>query len=92
MKRKIDINKINCLLEKTKSTRKQLAEFIDYPITNLTLALGKKHNRTLPMDYLLSVADFFQVNPKDLTICDSENISTSIIVDEVQKIKQKYEV
>ncbi|MFW2585569.1 hypothetical protein [Aliarcobacter butzleri] len=92
MKRKIDINKINCLLEKTESTRKQLAEFIDYPITNLTLALGKKHNRTLPMDYVLSVADFFQVDAKDLTICDTENISTSVIEDEVQKIKQKYEV
>ena len=82
MKRKIDINKINCLLEKTKSTRKQLAEFIDYPITNLTLALGKKHNRTLPMDYLLSVAEFFKVNPKDLTICVNENISS--IQDEKQ--------
>lgn len=92
MKRKININKINNLLEKSESTPKQLAEFIDYPITNLTLALGKKHNRTLPMDYLLSVADFFQVNPKDLTICDSENISTSVIEDEVQKTNQKYEV
>lgn len=76
MKRKIDINKINDLLEKSESTSKQLAEFIDYPITNLTLALGKKHNRTLPMDYLLSVAEFFKVNPKDLTICVNENISS----------------
>ncbi|MCG3651954.1 hypothetical protein L5F32_06680 [Aliarcobacter butzleri] len=92
MKRKIDINKINYLLKKTETTRKQLAKFIDYPITNLTLALGKKHNRTLPMDYLLSVADFFQVDAKDLTICDTENISTSTSIDEVQKIKQKYEV
>ncbi len=76
MKRKIDINKINDLLEKSESTSKQLAEFIDYPITNLTLALGKKHNRTLPMDYLLSVAEFFKVNPKDLTICVNESISS----------------
>lgn len=75
MKRKIDINKINCLLKESESTPKQLADFIDYPITNLTLALGKKHNRTLPMDYLLSVADFFKVKPKDITICVNENIT-----------------
>lgn len=76
MKRKIDINKINCLLKESESTPKQLADFIDYPITNLTLALGKKHNRTLPMDYLLSVADFFKVKPKEITICVNENISS----------------
>ncbi|MDN5077630.1 hypothetical protein PJV89_05355 [Aliarcobacter butzleri] len=92
MKRKIDINKINCLLKESESTPKQLADFIDYPITNLTLALGKKHNRSLPMDYLLSVADFFKVQPKDITICVNENISTSVIEDEVQKTNQKYEV
>ena len=78
MKRKIDINKINNLLEKSESTPKQLAEFIDYPITNLTLALGKKHNRTLPMDYLLGVSDFFQVSPIDITVSINENISSSI--------------
>lgn len=76
MKRKIDINKINYLLKESESTPKQLADFIDYPITNLTLALGKKHNRTLPMDYLLSVADFFKVKPKDITICVNENITS----------------
>lgn len=76
MKRKIDINKINCLLKESESTPKQLADFIDYPITNLTLALGKKHNRTLPMDYLLSVADFFKVKPKDITICVNQNITS----------------
>lgn len=76
MKRKIDINKINCLLKESESTPKQLADFIDYPITNLTLALGKKHNRTLPMDYLLSVADFFKVKPKEITICVNENITS----------------
>ena len=76
MKRKIDINKINCLLKESESTPKQLADFIDYPITNLTLALGKKHNRSLPMDYLLSVADFFKVQQKDITICVNENISS----------------
>ena len=87
MKRKIDINKINDLLEKSESTPKQLAEFIDYPITNLTLALGKKHNRTLPMDYLLSVAEFFKVNPKDLTICVNENIPTCNDTKKVQETK-----
>ena len=76
MKRKIDINKINCLLKESESTPKQLADFIDYPITNLTLALGKKHNRTLPMDYLLSVADFFKVKPKEITICANGNITS----------------
>ena len=76
MKRKIDINKINDLLEKTESTPKQLAEFIGYPITNLTLALGKKYNRTLPMDYLISVSEFFKLNPKDLTISINESITS----------------
>ena len=76
MKRKIDINKINDLLEKTESTPKQLAEFIGYPITNLTLALGKKYNRTLPMDYLISVSEFFKLNPKVLTISVNESISS----------------
>lgn len=84
MKRKIDITKINNLLEKSESTPKQLAEFIDYPITNLTLALGKKHNRTLPMDYLLSVAEFFKVNPKDLTICVNENISNNETINKIE--------
>ena len=93
MKRKIDITKINNLLEKSESTPKQLAEFIDYPITNLTLALGKKHNRTLPMDYLLSVADFFKVNPKELTICINQNITNNEALSEIENknktIKEK---
>lgn len=93
MKRKIDINKINDLLEKSQSTPKQLAEFIDYPITNLTLALGKKHNRTLPMDYLISVSEFFKLNPKDLTICVNESITacnnTSKIENDCKSIKEK---
>lgn len=84
MKRKIDINKINKLLEKSESTPRQLADFIDYPITNLTLALGKKHNRTLPMDYLLSVADFFKINPKDLTICVNENIANNEAINKIE--------
>lgn len=92
MKRKIDINKINCLLKESESTPKQLADFIDYPITNLTLALGKKHNRTLPMDYLLSVADFFKVKPKDITICVNENITNVNDTEKVQHKTQKYEV
>lgn len=85
MKRKIDINKINELLEKSESTPKQLAEFIDYPITNLILALGKKHKRTLPMDYVLSVADFFNIEPKDLTICVNESITASNNTEKVQQ-------
>lgn len=85
MKRKIDINKINDLLENSQSTPKQLAEFIDYPITNLTLALGKKHNRHLPMDYLISVSEFFKLNPKDLTLCVNENISNIQSLSEIEK-------
>ena len=87
MKRKIDINKINDLLEKSESTPKQLAEFIDYPITNLTLALGKKHNRTLPMDYIFEVADFFKLNPKALTMCVNESITTC---NDTSKIENNY--
>ena len=78
MKRKIDITKVNNLLEKNKKTPRELAKFINYPITNLTLALGKKHNRTLPMDYLLGVSDFLQVSPIDITVSINENISSSI--------------
>lgn len=74
MKRKIDINKINHLLEQSRNTQKELAEFISYPTTNLASALN--NNRALPMDYILSIADFFQVNPKDLTICVNETISS----------------
>lgn len=85
MKRKIDINKINDLLEKSESTPKQLAEFIDYPITNLTLALGKKHNRTLPMDYLISVSEFFKLNPKDLTIRVNASITSCNDTEKVQE-------
>lgn len=88
MKRKIDINKINDLLEKTESTPKQLAEFIDYPITNLTLALGKKHNRHLPMDYLISVSEFFKLNPKDLTVCVNESITSNETVKQLPNEKE----
>lgn len=84
MKRKIDITKINRLLEKNKKTPRELANFINYPITNLTLALGKKHNRTLPMDYLLGISDFFQVNPMDITISTNENISDSKDIKQLQ--------
>ena len=85
MKRKIDINKINCLLKESESTPKQLADFINYPVTNLALALGKKHNRNLPMDYLISVADFFKVQPKDITICTNENITSIEDKNQLQK-------
>ena len=88
MKRKIDINKINDLLENSESTPKQLAEFIDYPITNLTLALGKKHNRTLPMDYLISVSEFFKLNPKDLTVCVNESITSNETVKQLPNKKE----
>lgn len=74
MKRKIDINKINLLLEERNKTHKQLAEFIKYPVTNLSLALSKKFNRNIPMDYLLSISEFFKVKPKDITFSISENI------------------
>ncbi|MFW2578444.1 helix-turn-helix domain-containing protein [Aliarcobacter butzleri] len=74
MKRKIDINKINHLLEKSNKTPKQLAEFIKYPVTNLSLALNKKFNRTIPMDYLLSISEFFKIKPKDITFSIVENI------------------
>jgi hypothetical protein len=93
MKRKIDINKINELLEKSQSTPKQLAEFIDYPITNLTLALGNKHKRKLPMDYLISVSEFFKLNPKDLTISINKSITNNISTMEIENnnktIKEK---
>lgn len=74
MKRKIDINKINRLLDESNKTPKQLAEFINYPVTNLSLALNKKFNRTIPMDYLLGISDFFRIKPKDITFSVCENI------------------
>ncbi|WP_418187304.1 helix-turn-helix domain-containing protein [Aliarcobacter lanthieri] len=83
MKRKIDINKINRLLDESNKTPKQLAEFINYPVTNLSLALNKKFNRTIPMDYLLGISDFFRIKPKDITFSVCENI---------QKPKQKEKV
>ncbi len=73
MKRKININKINELLLEQNKSKKELANTIDYPESNLCSALNQKQNRTLPMDYLIDIASFFNVEPKALTIPFSNN-------------------
>ena len=73
MKRKININKINELLLEQNKSKKEFANTIDYPESNLCSALKKKQNRTLPMDYLIDVALFFNVEPIAITIPFSNN-------------------
>lgn len=74
MKRKIDIKKINSLLEINKKTKKQLATAINYPESNLCAGLSENSKRTLSMDYLIDIANFFDVEPRNITVPVVESI------------------
>ena len=76
MKRKIDIKKINSLLEINKKTKKQLAIAINYPESNLCAGLSENSKRTLSMDYLIDIANFFDVEPRNITVPVVESITT----------------
>lgn len=73
MKRKININKINELLLEQNKSKKEFANTIDYPESNLCSALKKKNNRMIPMDYLIDIALFFNIEPIAITIPFSNN-------------------
>jgi hypothetical protein len=75
MKRKIDIKKINSLLEINKKTKKQLAIAINYPESNLCAGLSENSKRTLSMDYLIDIANFFDVEPRNITVPVVESIT-----------------
>ena len=77
MKRKIDIKKINLLLKNNGQTKKELALFINCPESNLCAGLCVKSKRTLYMDYLIDIADFFSVHPSVITIPFDESITVS---------------
>lgn len=64
MKRKIDIQKINKLMENKK--QKDLADYLKMPESNLSGALTGK--RTISMGYILALSNFFKVKPSELTI------------------------
>lgn len=74
MKRKIDIQKINKLMENKK--QKDLAEALDMPESNLSSGLSGK--RTISMGYILALSKFFNVKPNELTVKDLKKNETNI--------------
>lgn len=76
MKRKIDIKKINLLLKNNGQTKKELALFINCPESNLCAGLSEKSKRTLSMDYLIDIANFFSVHPSVITIPFDKSITS----------------
>ncbi len=85
MKRKININKINLLLKNNKKTKKELAIFIQCPESNLCAGLSKSSKRTLSMDYIIEIAKFFGVEPKDLTVpTNTDNTASKDNITRVQ--------
>jgi len=80
--RKININKINQLLDSNDSKRTELSKYISMKKSSLSDALNGK--RPFPMSYVFEVADFFKVEPKELTICISENITKKDSLRKVQ--------
>ena len=78
--RKIDIVKINKILETKNIKQIDFADFIGMKKSTLSSALNGK--RPFPIAYIFEASEFLKVNPKDLTICVNENISS--IQDEKQ--------
>jgi hypothetical protein len=76
MKRKIDIQKINLLLKNNSQTKKELALFINCPESNLCAGLSVNSKRTLSMDYIVEIADFFSISPVDITIPFDKSITS----------------
>lgn len=89
MKRKIDIKKINSLLEINKKTKKQLAIAINYPESNLCAGLSENSKRTLSMDYLIDIANFFDVEPRNITVPVVESITS---IDNQTQLQNEKEV
>ncbi len=73
--RKIDIKKINDLLVSNNIKQLELSKHILIKESALSSALNGK--RPFPMSYIFEVADFFKLNPKDLTICVNESITAN---------------
>ena len=72
--RKIDITKINELLALNNIKQLELSKHILINESALSSALNGK--RPFPMSYIFEVAEFFKLNPKDLTICINESITS----------------
>lgn len=72
--RKIDIKKINDLLVSNNIKQLELSKHILIKESALSSALNGK--RPFPMSYVFEVADFFKLNPKDLTISVNESITS----------------
>lgn len=89
--RKIDIKKINDLLVSNNIKQLELSKHILIKESALSSALNGK--RPFPMSYIFEVADFFKLNPKDLTLCVNENISNIQSLSEIENnnksIKEK---
>lgn len=80
--RKININKINQLLDSNDSKRTELSKYISMKKSSLSDALNGK--RPFPMSYVFEVADFLKVEPKELTICISENITNNEAINKIE--------
>lgn len=72
--RKINIRKINDLLESKNIKQLDLAKHISMKESALSSALNEK--RPFPMSYIFEVSDFFRINPIELTTLVNENISS----------------
>lgn len=72
--RKIDIKKINDLLVSNNIKQLELSKHILIKESALSSALNGK--RPFPMSYIFEVADFFDVEPRNITIPVVESITT----------------
>lgn len=84
--RKIDIKKINDLLVSNNIKQLELSKHILIKESALSSALNGK--RPFPMSYVFEVADFFKLNPKDLTISVNESITSNETVKQLPNEKE----
>lgn len=84
--RKIDIKKINDLLVSNNIKQLELSKYILIKESALSSALNGK--RPFPMSYIFEVADFFKLNPKDLTVCVNESITSNETVKQLPNKKE----
>lgn len=85
--RKIDIEKINTLLLENNKKQLELSRAIGIKSSTLSSALNGK--RPFPMSYVFEISDFFKIEPKDITICTNENITSIEDKNQLQEDNKK---